>query len=103
LCERYRDAYGAEGLHGGGAIQEPDIAVAQDAVPELGLDPDRRIEVPRELVSNGCVGPLERRAGFVIMVPIRAPGRRRQVPVSLERTLTMVGIAPTKVGPAFPG
>ena len=73
------------------------LAVGPEAVPLL--DPSgagRWIEVPRELASNGCPGPLERRANGRIMVPIPAgPGPVR--PASLSRTLASCGVLPAEI------
>ena len=56
---------------------------------------NHQIELPVELVSNGCPGPFERRAaGGVIMLLVRPSRGQRRVPVSLARTLSMCGALP---------
>ncbi len=56
---------------------QDDVAVGPAAVPRLGDEPGYRMDVPRELVTNGWVGPLERRSNGVVMVPV-GPGPRRR-------------------------
>ena len=69
--------------------------VGPDAVPLADSERDgRRLEVPLELVFCREPSPFERVSNGVTLVPVLPSRRQRRVPVSLERTLAMVGELP---------